>query len=92
MLQTLSNFSKQVLITIMLVFPIALVADLLISPLIAGLSSLATAMIFVLIISPIMTILRPLVIKLLEKLLPNKQFTDTAKIHQVIEKQRGNVS
>ncbi len=89
MLQTLSNFSKQVLITIMLVFPIAMVADLLISPLIAGLSSLATAMIFVLIISPTMTLLRPLVMKFLEKLFSNK-YKSKEKIMTIIG--RGNVS
>ena len=90
MLQTLSNYSKQVLITIMLVFPIALVADLLISPLIAGLSSLATAMIFVLIISPIMTLLRPLVMKLLEKLFSNKHKSNDTIPNAFAAFSRGN--
>ena len=67
-LPTLSGYSKQVLTTIMVVFPLALVVDPLISPFIAGLPSLAIAMIFVLIMSPIMTILMPIVTKLLEKL------------------------
>ena len=92
MLLTLSSYSKNVLTSIMIVFPLALGVNSLISPFIVGLSSLTTAMIFVLIISPIMNILMPIVKKLLEKLSSNKQFTDTAKIHQVIEKQRGNVS
>jgi len=67
-LPTLSSYSKQVLTTIMVVFPLALVVDPLISPFIAGLPSLAIAMIFVLIMAPIMTILMPIVTKLLEKL------------------------
>jgi phosphotransferase system glucose/maltose/N-acetylglucosamine-specific IIC component len=56
----------------MLVSPLALVIDLLIIPLTAGLSFLPTAMIFVLIITPIMTILKPIVTELLEKLFSNK--------------------
>jgi len=47
----------------MIVFPLALAVNSLISPFIVGLSSLATAMIFVLIISPIMNILMPIVKK-----------------------------
>jgi len=72
MLLTLSSYFKNVLTSIMLVFPLALVVNSLISPFIASLSSLATAMIFVLIMSPIMNILMPIVKKLLEKLLSNK--------------------
>ncbi len=83
MLLTLSNFSKQVLTTIMLVSPLALVIDSLIIPFIAGLPSLATAMIFVLIITPIMTILKPIVTKLLEKLLSNK-YKSNEKIMKTI--------
>jgi len=67
-LPTLSSYSKQVLTTIMVVFPLALVVDPLISPFIAGLPSLAIAMIFVLIMAPIMTVLMPIVTKLLERL------------------------
>jgi antibiotic biosynthesis monooxygenase (ABM) superfamily enzyme len=66
-LPTLPSFSKQVLTTIMIVFSLALLVDPLISPFIAGLPSLAIAMVFVLIMSPIMTILMPIVTKLLEK-------------------------
>ena len=72
MLLTLSNFSKQVLTTIMLVSPLALVIDSLIIPLIAGLSFLPTVMIFVLIMTPIMTIVKPTVTEFLEKLFSNK--------------------
>jgi len=67
-LPSLSSYSKQVLTTIMVVFPLALVVDPLISPFITGLPSLAIAMIFVLIMAPIMTILMPIVTKLLERL------------------------
>ena len=70
MLLTLSSYSKNVLTSIMLVFPLVLAINSLISPF--GLSSLVTAMIFVLIISPIMNILMPIVPKLLEKLLSSK--------------------
>jgi len=66
-LPTLSSYSKKVLTSIMIVFPLALVVNSLISPFIADLPSLAIAMIFVLIMSPIMTILMPIVTKLLEK-------------------------
>ena len=72
MLPTLSNYSKKVLITIMLVFPLALGVDLVISPFIVNLPSLAIAMIFVMIMSPIMTLLNPIVTELLEKLFSNK--------------------
>ena len=72
MLLTLSSYSKNVLTSIMLVSPLALVVNSLVSPFIAGLSSLVTVMIFVLIISPIMNILMPIVKKLFEKLLSNK--------------------
>jgi len=66
-LPTLSGYFKQILTTIMVVFPLALLVDPLISPIITGLPSFAIAMIFVLIMSPIMTILMPIVTKLLEK-------------------------
>ena len=72
MLPTLSNYSKKVLIAIMLVFPMVLIVDSLISRFIVGLPSLATAMIFVMIMSPIMTLLIPIVTELLEKLFSNK--------------------
>ena len=72
MLPTLSNYSKKVLIAIMLVFPMALIVDSLISRFIVGLPSLATAMIFVMIMSPIMTLLTPIVTELLEKIFSNK--------------------
>ena len=72
MLPTLSNYSKKVLIAIMLVFPMALIVDSLISRFIVGLPSLATAMIFVMIMSPIMTLLIPIVTELLEKIFSNK--------------------
>ena len=72
MLLTLSSYFKKVLISIMLVFPLALVIDSLIIPLITGLSFLPTVMIFVLIMTPIMTIVKPIVTKLLEKLFSNK--------------------
>ena len=85
MLPTLSNFSKQVLTTIMLVSPLALVIDSLIIPLTAGLSFLPTAMIFVLIISPLMNILMPLVTKLFEKLFSNK-YKSNEKIVKTIGK------
>lgn len=68
-LPTLSSYSKKVLTTIMVVFPLALVVDQLISPFIAGLPSLAITMIFILIMAPILTILMPMVTKLLEKLM-----------------------
>ena len=84
MLLTLSNFSKQVLTTTMLVSPLALVIDSLIIPFIAGLPSLATAMIFVLIITPIMTIVKPIVTELLEKLFSNKY-----KSNEIIMKKIG---
>ena len=66
-LPILSSYPKKVLTSIMVVLPLALIVDLLISPFIVGLPSLATAMIFVLILSPIMNILIPIVTKLLEK-------------------------
>ena len=69
MLLTLSSYFKNVLTSIMLVFPLALGVNSLISPFVASLSSLAAAMIFVLIMSPIMNILMPIVKKLFEKLL-----------------------
>jgi antibiotic biosynthesis monooxygenase (ABM) superfamily enzyme len=68
----------------MLVSPLALVIDSLIIPFIAGLPSLATAMIFVLIITPIMTIVKPIVTELLEKLFSNKY-----KSNEIIMKKIG---
>ena len=46
MLLTLSSYFKKVLISIMLVFPLALGVNSLINPYIAGLPYLAVAMIF----------------------------------------------
>lgn len=71
-LPTLSSYSKNVLTSIMLVFPLALIVNSLISPFVAGLPSLVIVMIFVLIMSPTMNILMPIVTKLLEKLFSNK--------------------
>ncbi len=87
MLLTLSSYFKNVLTSIMLVFHLALAVNSLISPFVAGLSSLVTAMIFVLIISPIMNILMPIVTKLLEKL-PSNKYKSNEKIMKTIG--RGN--
>jgi len=83
MLLTLSSYSKNVLTSIMIVSPLALVVNSLVSPFIAGLSSLVTVMIFVLIISPIMNILMPIVTKLLEKL-PSNKYKSNEKIMKTI--------
>ena len=72
MLLTLSSYFKKVLISIMLVFHLALVVNFLISSFIVGLPTLVTAMIFVLIMSSILTLLNPIVTELLEKLFSNK--------------------
>jgi len=84
-LPTLSSYSKNVLTSIMLVFPLALIVNSLISPFVAGLPSLVIVMIFVLIMSPTMNILMPIVTKLLEKLFSNK-YKSNEKIMKTIGK------
>ena len=66
-----SLFSKKILITIIVIFPLSLVADTLIGSLIIGFPTLVIAMIYVLIISPFMVVLMPIVTKLL-------RFTDSS--------------
>ncbi len=83
MLLTLSSYFKNVLTSIMLVFPLALGVNSLISPFVASLSSLAAAMIFVLIMSPIMNILMPIAKKLFEKLL-SKNYKSNEIIMKII--------
>ncbi|MGI9565838.1 MAG: hypothetical protein ACR2LL_02340 [Nitrosopumilus sp.] len=60
-----SLFSKKVLITIIVIFPLSLVVDTLIGSLIIGFPTLAIAMIYVMIISPFMVVLMPVVTKIL---------------------------
>ena len=83
MLPTLSSYFKKVLISIMIVSPLALGVNSLINPFIAGLPYLAVAMIFVLIMAPIVTILMPIVTKLFEKLF-SKNYKSNEKILKAI--------
>jgi antibiotic biosynthesis monooxygenase (ABM) superfamily enzyme len=65
LIPTFSLFLKKVLITIIVIFPLSLVVDTLIGSLIIGLPTLVIAMIYVMIISPFMVVLMPVVTKLL---------------------------
>ncbi|MGI9565393.1 MAG: hypothetical protein ACR2LL_00050 [Nitrosopumilus sp.] len=65
LIPTFSLFSKKVLIIIIVIFPLSLIVDTLIGSLIVGLPTLVIAMIYVMIISPFMVVLMPIVTKLL---------------------------
>ena len=62
---TFSLFLKKVLITIIVIFPLSLIVDTLIGSSIIGFPTLVIAMIYVMIISPFMVVLMPIVTKLL---------------------------
>ena len=62
-------FSKKVLITIIVIFPLALTVDILIGPIVNEFPTLIIAMIYVLTISPVMTLIMPKITKIFQKML-----------------------
>ncbi len=59
----LPSFSKRVLAAIIVVLPIVLAIDVFVGPMMVNLPSIVSALIYVFIISPLVTLFMPIIVK-----------------------------